>query len=252
MRVLKIGGGELDSADFLTGLGQSIAKLGEPVVIVHGGGPAIANMQASLGLETKKVDGLRVTDADSLSVAEMVLSGQTNKLLVKALQDAGVDAVGISGVDGGLLQAQKKHHPTTDLGFVGEIVGVRTTLLHSLLNLGITPVVSPISRDAHGTTFNINADEAATAIAAALPANLCDFISNVPGVLQDGALLPELSLLQTNALIEDGTIRDGMIPKVKSALSAVKNGVPRARIVNLAGLELLTAGTTFTQTPNYS
>ncbi len=124
MRVLKIGGNELSDSDFVNTLAAVIAKLSadtaEPAIIVHGGGRAIADLQAQLGLETRKVDGLRVTDLESLAVAEMVLSGHSNKIIVKALLAAGLDALGISGVDGGVLRCRKKSHPTADLGYVGE------------------------------------------------------------------------------------------------------------------------------------
>jgi acetylglutamate kinase len=148
MRVLKIGGNELNDPGFLPMLAGWVAKTvraGESLVIVHGGGSDIAAMQARLGLEPKKVDGLRVTDAESLSVAQMVLSGHTNKQIVTALLLAGVDAVGLSGVDGRLLTARKKSHPTADLGLVGEITAVRADLLHNLSAQGITAVISPIS-----------------------------------------------------------------------------------------------------------
>jgi acetylglutamate kinase len=236
MHVLKIGGNELNEPAFLNGLAKTVATAAEPVVIVHGGGRAIADLQTRLGLETFKVEGLRVTDADSLAVAEMVLSGQANKKIVSALLAVGVDAIGLSGVDRGLLRCQKKIHPTADLGYVGEIVQVRTVVITQLLEQGVTPVVSPISLGLDGQTYNVNADHAACALAAALNANLLDFVSNVPGVLKQGQLLPALTPFQVENLIVSGVISDGMVPKVRAALAAVNQGVPRARIVNLAGL----------------
>ena len=208
---------------------------GRPPVIVHGGGKAIARLQANLGLETRKVDGLRVTDADSMEAAEMVLSGHSNKLIVKALLAAGLDAIGLSGVDGRILQAVKKEH-TADLGYVGEITAVNAAPIQQLTGLGYVVILSPISLGADGTTYNVNADEAATAVAAALNAGQLDFVSNVPGVLQDGRLLPRLTLADAKQLIANGVITDGMIPKVRAALTAVARGVPQARIVNLASL----------------
>ncbi|MCB8959846.1 MAG: acetylglutamate kinase [Ardenticatenales bacterium] len=245
MRVIKIGGNELDSQSFLDGLAATIANLNEPVIVVHGGGQAIAELQSKLGLTTTKVDGLRVTDADSLRVAEMVLSGHANKLLVRALQAAGVNAIGLSGVDAGLLQCEKKQHPTADLGYVGTIVRVNGALLHNLVAQGLTPVISPISVGADHHAYNVNADEAATAVAAALPADLLDFVSNVPGVLQADQLIPQLTPAATQTLIDDGVIHGGMIPKVGAALSALEAGVAQVRIVNLAGLAN-GAGTRFT------
>ncbi len=251
MRVLKIGGNELNEPGFLSMLAGWTAKMtkpprgpGEPLIIVHGGGRDIAMMQAQVGLTPKKVDGLRITDPDSLTVAQMVLSGHTNKQLVAALLAAGVDAVGLSGVDGRLLTARKKSHPTIDLGLVGEIESVRTDLLLNLSAQGITAVISPISLGQDGFIYNVNADEAASAIALALHADLLDFISNVPGVLHNGRVVPQLSAAQTEALINQGIINGGMVPKVRGALTAVAQGVPRARIVNLTGL-LQSGGTIF-------
>ena len=166
----------------------------------------------------------------------MVLSGRANKQIVRALLAAGLDAVGLSGDDGRLLTARKKEHPTADLGLVGEIVAVRAHLLQRLLQVGITPVISPISLSNDGQTYNVNADEAATAIAAALGAEALDFVSNVPGVLAGGELVPRLSPDETETLIADGVISGGMIPKVRAALDALARGVPQVRIVDLAGL----------------
>ncbi len=248
MRVIKIGGNELSDPGFLAKLARDVRFLrvetAVPVIIVHGGGRAIAGMQAQLGLEPVKVDGLRITDKASLRVAEMVLSGQSNKLIVKALLNAGVDALGLSGVDGGILRAQKKQHPQADLGYVGEIVEVRADLLMQLVGLGVTAVLSPISLGLDGLTYNVNADEAAAAVAEALHAEQLDFISNVPGVLSGNDVVPYLTPQETQALIADGTISGGMIPKVSSALNAIARGVPQARIVNLASL-ITDGGTIF-------
>jgi acetylglutamate kinase len=245
MYVYKIGGNELDQPEFLQDLAKCMASDPTPKVIVHGGGKAIANLQAQMGLETIKVEGLRVTDSNSLIAAEMVLSGQANKKIVSALIAAGVDAIGISGVDRGLLRCQKKQHPTADLGFVGEIVQVRKEVITQLLAHNIIPVISPISLGLDGQTYNVNADEAACAIAAALGADLV-MISNVPGVLDNGVLVPTLSPSQTEQLIQMGVISDGMTPKVRAAVSALKLGAPQVRIANLAGLNDCT-GTIFIQ-----
>lgn len=245
MHVLKIGGNELDSPGFLEALAQAVAASPEPVTIVHGGGKAIAELQAKMGLETVKVDGLRVTDAASLAVAQMVLSGQANKAIVMALLAAGVDAVGLSGVDGGLLRCQKKVHPTADLGLVGEIVEVRADLIEMLAAKGTTAVISPISLGYDGQAYNVNADEVASATALALNADVLHFISNVPGVIYKDDVMAELTPAQTEAFIAQGVIRDGMVPKVRAALHAIQLGVPQARIGNLAGLAAA-EGTVFT------
>jgi acetylglutamate kinase len=245
MHILKIGGNELDNEDFLRGLGQYVAAQAEPVVIVHGGGKAIADLQVRLGLPTVKVDGLRVTDSDSLAVVQMVLSGLSNKRLVAALLAADVDAVGLSGVDGGLLRCQKKAHPTADLGYVGQITAVRTDLITDLLARGTTVVISPVSLGADNHAYNVNADEAATAVALALQAALLDFVSNVPGVMENGRVFPHLNPAQCKSLRERGVIIGGMIPKVQAALDAIAQGVAQARIVDLPGL-LDDSGTWFT------
>ncbi|PID87144.1 MAG: acetylglutamate kinase [Chloroflexi bacterium] len=249
MRVLKIGGNELNDPDFLPGLAGWVAEKtssGQSITIVHGGGSDIAAIQSQLGLAPKKVDGLRVTDAHALTVAQMVLSGHVNKQIVTALLAAGVDAVGLSGVDGRLLTARKKAHPTVNLGLVGEIIDVRTVLLTNLSQNGITAVVSPISIGQDNLIYNVNADEAASAIAQALQADMLDFISNVPSVLKNGKTMPHLTAAQTETLINEGIINGGMVPKVRGALTAVAQGVSRARIVNLTGL-LQSGGTIFSQ-----
>ena len=248
MQVIKIGGNELGELSFREGLATAVSQLALPVILVHGGGKAIADMQEKLGLQPVKVDGVRVTDAASLDVAQMVLSGQANKYIVAALLAAGVQAVGLSGVDGGLLRCAPKQHPTVDLGYVGEIMQVNTALLHTLLAANITPVISPISLGlADGQIYNVNADEAASAIARAMQADLLTFVSNVPGVLgQNGQLIDSLTEPQTNDLIAEGIIHGGMIPKVQAALQVISQGIPQVRIVNLAGLGA-GGGTIFTK-----
>jgi acetylglutamate kinase len=245
MQVLKIGGNELDDPGFLAGLANYVAGTAVPHIIVHGGGRAIVALQQKVGLQSTKVDGLRVTDREMISVVQMALSGQTNMQIVTALLAAGVDAIGLSGVDGGILRCLKKQHPTADLGYVGQISQVRTDLLDQLTNLGLTVVLSPISLGFDGCTYNVNADDAASAVALALQAERLSFISNVPGVLNNGRILPHLTPAQTETLINDGVITDGMVPKVRAALATIALGVPQTQIVNLAGL-LSNSGTLFT------
>lgn len=240
MRIIKISGHQLDDAEFVEQFATAVAQLAqaEPVVIINGGGKSISALQHALGLPERKIDGLRVTDAESLTITEMVMSAQVNKLVVRALQAAGLDALGLSGVDGRLLTAQKKQSPKGDLGFVGEIVGVRIDLLRQLIASGLTPVISPVACDAAGQHYNVNADEAATAVAQALTAEQLDFVSNVPGVYAEWAtkrVIPALTTAEAERLITSGTISGGMIPKVQSALSALAH-VRRVRITNLDGL----------------
>ncbi|MCB8981039.1 MAG: acetylglutamate kinase [Ardenticatenaceae bacterium] len=245
MQILKIGGNELDNPGFLAGLAEYVAATAVPHIIVHGGGRAIVALEQKVGLQSTKVDGHRVTDREMIRIVQMALSGQTNKQIVSALLAAGVDAIGLSGVDGGLLRCLKKHHPTADLGYVGEISQVRTDLLRQFASLGLTVVLSPLSLGFDGYTYNVNADDAASAVALALQAEQLTFVSNVPGVLHNGRILPRLTLEETETLISDGIITDGMVPKVRAALATIAQGVQQTQIVNLAGL-LSNSGTIFT------
>jgi acetylglutamate kinase len=232
----------LDQPEFLAGLARAAAEIGEPLVIVHGGGQGIADLQTRLGVTPRKVDGLRVTDAASLTIAQMVLSGLVNKQIVAALLTADVEAIGLSGVDRGLLRCRKLAYPGGDLGLVGEIVNVRAEILRELSGQGVTAVISPISLGLDGQIYNVNADNAAAALGAALLAERLDFISNMPGVMVDGRLLPTLDQAEAEALIASGVIEGGMVVKVRAALAAVHNGATQARITNLDGL--LTGGGT--------
>lgn len=237
MQVIKIGGNELDDPQFVGGMGQAIAALGEPVILVHGGGKEIRELQERLGVEPQYIDGLRVTDPASLSIVKMVLAGRINKRLAASLGAAGVDAFGMSGVDRASIKAEKLQHPSGDLGQVGRIVEVRTEVFRHLLDAGVTPVVSPVCYGPDGTIFNVNADHVAQALAIALQADTLVFVSNVPGVLKDDQLLPRLTITEVEQLIADGVITSGMIPKVRSAVSAVQGGVAAVKITNLAGLK---------------
>ena len=236
--VLKVGGNELENEVFLTGLTEAIGKLQRKLslIIVHGGGKLIAHLQKRLGLETRFVEGLRVTDQESLQVAEMVLSGTINKKLTARLVTAGIPAIGLSGVDWGLLRAERLVHPTGDLGMVGRIVSVHTEALEILLKHELVPVISPISLGLDGKTYNVNADHAATAIAAAAGASALVFLSNVPGVLIKDRTAPIITSTRVESLIANDEINGGMIPKVRSALEALAGGVSEVRITNLMGL----------------
>ncbi|NDJ75910.1 MAG: acetylglutamate kinase, partial [Chloroflexi bacterium] len=240
--VIKIGGNDLDRPGFVDELAQAVAGLNAhtPCVLVHGGGQAINRLQQQLGLEPVYVHGQRVTDCASLTVAEMVLSGQVNKQLTFALINAGVDALGISGVDRGLLQVEPW---SEDMGRVGRIVNVRAEILLELCAQGVVPVVSPISMGPDGS-YNVNADHAAGAIAGALHAQYAAFLTNVPGVQVGAEVTPRLSVTEAQDLIAQQIITGGMIPKVNAALAAVASGVQKAVITNLPGLSAGT-GTEF-------
>lgn len=237
MLVLKIGGNEIDDPSFVDAIGTAIAALPDPPVLVHGGGKEIRQLQERLGLVPQYIDGLRVTDADSLALVQMVLAGRVNKRLVAALSNAGVDAFGMSGIDRASIRARKLEHPGGDLGHVGEVTDVRTDVFRNLLDNGVMPVVSPICYGPGGFVFNVNADHVAVALAIALHADELVFITNVSGVLKDGVVIPELSPTDVVALIVDEVITGGMIPKVQSALKAVADGMKIVRITNLDGLK---------------
>ncbi len=236
--VVKIGGRQLDDVSFLAELRDTLHTLVQKhrIILVHGGGKAIQSWQERLRLEPRYVEGLRVTDEDSLDVAEAVLSGLVNKRLVALLLKAGVPAVGISGVDAGLVRVEKMWHPLGDLGRVGEVRAVHPELLYTLLDAGLVPVISPISLGEDGLTYNVNADHVAQAIAAAVQAERLYFISDVPGVLIAGQPVRAITLVQAEAWIEEGIIQGGMIPKVRSAVAAVEAGVGQAVITDLKGL----------------
>jgi acetylglutamate kinase len=235
MLVLKVGGNEIDDAGFLSGLAHAVAAMPDAPVIVHGGGKEIAELQVKFGLTPHFVEGLRVTDETSLAIAEMVLSGRVNKRIVAALINAGVDAIGLSGVDRGLVQVEKLVHPAGDLGRVGKVVGVRGEVLREYVAQHIVPVISPISLGVEGA-YNVNADSVACAIAGALNASAVVFVTNVAGVMQNERVIPTLTTHETNALIKSQVIKGGMIPKVRAALDAISGGAHSARITNLEGL----------------
>lgn len=236
MLVLKIGGQELDDREFVKRMGAAVAALPEPPVLVHGGGKEIRELQQRLGLEPQYIDGLRVTDAESLDIVQMVLVGRINKRLVASLSLAGVDAFGMSGVDRNAVMAEKLEHAGGDLGHVGRVVSVRTQVFTQLLDNGVTPTLSPLCYGADGSIFNVNADHVAVAVAIALRADELVFVSNVPGILKNDELLPRLTPAEVQRLIDEQVITAGMIPKAKSALEAVQAGVAAVRITNLDGL----------------
>lgn len=233
--VIKVSGHELDAPAFLDGLAAAVAALGEPALIVHGGGKEISTLQQRMGIEPRYVDGVRVTDAESLALVEMVLCGAINKRLVRRFIAAGVDALGLSGVDRGLVRAEKMQGMGRDMGFTGEVIAVRGDVLTGLLAQGVTPVLAPICLGPD-SAYNVNADHVAGAVAAAIGASRIVFLTNVEGVLVNDAVVPGLSPEQVDTLIDDGTIFGGMIPKVRTALHALDSGVPQVVITNLTGL----------------
>ena len=232
--VIKISGHYLDDELLLRQFARNVARAEEQMVIVHGGGAEITQLQQLLGITPRYVDGLRVTDADSLALVEMALCGTVNKRLVRHLMAAGVDAQGLSGVDRGLVRARQMQHDLVDMGFTGTVVSVRAHVLCDLFALGVTPVIAPVSLG-ETSNFNLNADPVAGAIAGALGADSVVYISNVPGVQAQGEIVQKLTRREAEALIDSGVISGGMIPKVRSALDVLLSGAQRAVITDLAG-----------------
>ena len=244
--VVKFGGHAMGEADYVSAFAADIALLdqvGARPVVVHGGGPQIGEMLKKLQIESNFIDGLRVTDEATISVVEMVLAGGINKALVAAIAKAGGRAVGISGKDGGLITARKLMataktegsaiEEAIDLGFVGEPAHVDTSVLEALNAADLIPVVAPVGSDADGETYNINADTAAGAVAAALGATRMLMLTDVAGVLdRDGTLITEMTVSQAEALIRDGTVSGGMIPKVETCINAVLGGAEAAVIMD--------------------
>ncbi|WP_366657709.1 acetylglutamate kinase [Fodinicurvata sp. EGI_FJ10296] len=227
-------------------------------VVVHGGGPQIGRMLERLKIQSEFIDGLRKTDRDTVDVVEMVLSGSINKAIVTAIQSVGGRAIGLSGKDGALIQARKlrrtKRDPESniekilDLGFVGEPVAIDPGILEEFEDSSYIPVIAPIGVGANGETLNINADTAAGAIAGALQASRLFLLTDVAGVMDSsGSLMPSLSAGEARALIANGTISGGMIPKIETCLSAVDAGVEASvildgRVPHALLLEVFTAG----------
>ncbi|HYC13537.1 MAG TPA: acetylglutamate kinase [Stellaceae bacterium] len=235
-----------------------LKQVGINPIVVHGGGPQIGQMLARLKIKSSFIDGLRVTDRATVDIVEMVLSGSINKQIVTAINGAGGYAIGLSGKDAGLIKAAQlrrtKVDPDShiervlDLGFVGEPTSINTTVLETLRNSAIIPVIAPIGVGEEGETFNINADTAAGAVAAAVKASRFLLLTDVAGVLDKSKkLIPELSAEQARALIADGTIAGGMIPKVETCLDAIDGGVEAAvildgRVSHAVVLELFAEG----------
>jgi len=223
-----------------------LRAVGFKVVVVHGGGPQIGDLLHKLGMETEFRDGLRVTDADTLDVARMVLTGRVNADIVSAINQRDPVAVGLSGEDAGLIIAAQRD---VALGYVGDVVDVNRKILDTLLAADFIPVISTIGSDENGQAYNINADTAAIAIAASLEAEKLVYLTDVPGVLTDiddpSTLISRLSTARAMGLIANGIVAGGMIPKVEACLDAVSSGVGSAhildgRIPHVVLLELLT------------
>ena len=236
--VVKYGGSAMVDEELKKRVIEDVTLLklvGFKPIIVHGGGKEISGMVKRLGMEPKFVNGLRVTDEETMDVAEMVLN-KVNKSLVQLVQSLGVNAIGISGKDGGLLKVEKKYSNGEDIGFVGDITEVNPDIIFDLLKKDYLPIICPIGMDDNFQTYNINADDAACAIAKAMEAEKLAFLTDIEGVYKDPhdpeTLISELTVAEANALMDDGFIGGGMLPKLHNCIDAIENGVSRVHILD--------------------
>jgi acetylglutamate kinase len=243
--VIKYGGAAMAAADLTDAVMQDVALMkyvGMNPIVVHGGGPEVSAMSKRLGLESQFIDGLRVTDAATMEIAQMVLVGKTNRQVVTRLGDQGIRAIGLSGQDGGLIRASKHLHrsvltgETADLGFVGDVAQVDTSVLEALTSAGMVPVISPIGLGPDGLPYNINADTVAGAIAAAMKAEKLVLLTDVEGVRADkddpSTLLSRVTAQEVQTWMTEGRIEGGMIPKLECCLTALEAGVQRVHIID--------------------
>ena len=236
--VVKYGGSAMSNEELQRNVIKDVTLLklvGFKPIIVHGGGKEISRWVGKVGKEAQFVNGLRVTDDETMEIAEMVL-GRVNKRLVTMVEELGVKAVGLSGKDGQMLQVEKKYSEGQDIGFVGNITSVNPKILFDLLEKGYLPIVSPIGLDDDYATYNINADDAACAIAKAVGADKLVFLTDIEGLYKDindkESFISHITVSEAEKLIEDGFIGGGMLPKLNNCTSAVANGVNRVHILD--------------------
>ena len=236
--VVKYGGSAMVDEQLKKQVIQDVTLLklvGFKPIIVHGGGKEISKWVGKVGMEPVFVNGLRKTDEETMEIAEMVLN-KVNKSLVTLVQELGVNAVGISGKDGGLLKVEKKYSNGEDIGYVGEITEVNPQILYDLLEKDFLPIICPVGMDAEYNSYNINADDAACAIAKAVKAEKLAFLTDIEGVYKDpeekDTLISELRVSEARELIGDGFIGGGMLPKLNNCIDAIENGVSRVHILD--------------------
>ena len=236
--VVKYGGSAMVDEELKKKVIQDVVLLklvGFKPIIVHGGGKEISRWVGKVGMEPKFVNGLRVTDEATMEIAEMVLN-KVNKSLVQLVNELGVKAVGISGKDGLLLHCEKKYSKGQDIGFVGEVTSVNPKILYDLLEKDFLPIVCPIGFDEHFQTYNINADDAACAIATAVQAEKLAFLTDVEGVYRDfedkDSLISEMTLKEAQEFVDGGTLGGGMLPKLQNCIDAIHKGVSRVHILD--------------------
>ena len=237
--VVKYGGNAMISEELRRAVMCDIILLslvGIRVVVVHGGGPEISEMLKRVGHETHFVDGLRYTDETTMDIVQSVLCGKVNKNLVAMVQELGVPAAGISGKDGGLLQVEKKYSDGKDIGFVGDVTKVNPKILYDLIDCDYLPIVAPVGMDENCETYNINADDAACAIARAVGADKLVFLTDVEGLYKDfsdkSSFISRITASDAEALVSSGEIGGGMLPKLNNCTAAVKGGVNRVHILD--------------------
>jgi len=237
--IIKYGGSAMKNPELKKSFVEDIVFMnlvGINIIIVHGGGHSINKMLKKLNIEPKFFNGFRITDEETMEIVEMVLAGNVNKGIVNDIQTQGVDAIGLCGKDGNLLEVKKKIIDGKDLGLVGEVINVNTSLLKEMLENSIIPVIAPIGKDNLGNTYNINADDAASAISKTLYAEKLVFLTDVSGVLSDvndsTTLISEMYIDQALSYIKDGIINNGMIPKVKCCVEAIQSGVNAVHIID--------------------
>ena len=236
--VIKYGGSAMVDEELKKKVIEDVTLLklvGFKPIIVHGGGKEISKWVGKMGMEPKFINGLRVTDKDTMEVAEMVL-GKVNKSLVQIVEELGVRAIGLSGKDGNLLKVEKKYSNGEDIGFVGDVKEVNADILYDLLEKDFLPIICPIGLDDEYNTYNINADDAACAIARAVKAEKLAFLTDIEGVYKNPedpkTLISELTVSEAKTLISDGYIGGGMLPKLNNCIEAIENGVSRVHILD--------------------
>ena len=236
--VVKYGGSAMSNEELQRNVIKDVVLLklvGFKPIIVHGGGKEISKWVEKVGMEARFVNGLRVTDADTMEIAEMVLN-KVNKRLVTMVEELGVQSVGLSGKDGGLLKVEKKYSDGQDIGFVGNITDVNPKVLYDMLEKDFLPIVAPIGLDNEFQTYNINADDAACAIAKAVGAEKLAFLTDIEGLYRDfndkSSFISRLSATEAQELIDSGMIGGGMLPKLGNCTDAIRNGVNRVHILD--------------------
>ena len=250
LNIVKVGGAVVENEESLQSLLKSFSELKGLKILSHGGGKIATKIAASLGVESKMIDGRRVTSAEMLKVVTMVYAGLVNKTVVARLQALGVNALGLTGADMNIIRSVRRPAQPVDFGFVGDVKEVDTKALSSLIAAGAVPVLAPLTHDKEGSMLNTNGDTIASSVAQALSKEYeitLTFVSDTPGVMKNlndpESLIPTVTKADFASLVEDGTISEGMIPKLQNAFDAIESGVTRVVITSVKDLE---GGTTIT------